>query len=120
MSNTLFAVLGSLAPVRSLLRRFSLVLSPTAASAPRDSARLSGSAEAAVTALTESARPALIDSTCVRPAGRASRPLRVVRVMEAGQAAAHGGRMVISGRMADVCAELERMAERESMLGAGA
>ena len=36
--------------------------------------------------------------------------LRVVRVMEAGQTPTQVGRMVISGRMADVCAELDRLA----------
>ena len=44
------------------------------------------------------------------------RPLRVVRVLEAGQAPASVGRMVISGRMADVCAELDRLAAREAAL----
>jgi hypothetical protein len=43
-----------------------------------------------------------------------SRPLRVVRIMESGQPRAHVGRMVISGRMADVCAELDRLAAREA------
>ena len=41
-------------------------------------------------------------------------PLRVVRFVEAGVPAANAsqmaGRMVISGRMADVCAELDRLA----------
>ena len=41
-------------------------------------------------------------------------PLRVVRFVEAGVPAANGaqmaGRMVISGRMSDVCAELDRLA----------
>ena len=41
-------------------------------------------------------------------------PLRVVRVLEIGQTPAHTGRLMISGRMADVCAELERMADREA------
>jgi hypothetical protein len=45
---------------------------------------------------------------CVR------RPLRVVRVVEARQGACGAGRMVISGRMADVCAELDRLAELEA------
>ena len=45
--------------------------------------------------------------------------LRVVRVLEAGQATANVGRMVISGRMADVCAELDRLAAREATKGAG-
>lgn len=44
------------------------------------------------------------------------KPLRVVRVVEAGQTRASVGRMVISGRMADVCAELDRLAAREAAL----
>ena len=44
------------------------------------------------------------------------RPLRVVRMLEDGQARNCVGRMVISGRMADVCAELDRLAARESTL----
>ena len=42
------------------------------------------------------------------------RPLRVVRVMDGRHACAGAGRMVISGRMADVCAELDRLAELET------
>ena len=41
-------------------------------------------------------------------------PLRVARVMEEQQARQNAGRMVISGRMADVCAELDRLVEREN------
>ncbi len=44
------------------------------------------------------------------------RPLRMVRVMEAGQLPSQVGRMVISGRMADVCAELDRLAAHEARL----
>jgi hypothetical protein len=44
------------------------------------------------------------------------KPLRVVRILEADQTNAHVGRMVISGRMADVCAELDRLAAREAAL----
>lgn len=44
------------------------------------------------------------------------RPLRMVRVMEAGQSSSLVGRMVISGRMADVCAELDRLAAFEAQL----
>ncbi|MEO7546979.1 MAG: hypothetical protein ABIT82_01035 [Ramlibacter sp.] len=43
-----------------------------------------------------------------------TRPLRVLRVVEAAHAPASAGRMVISGRMADVCAELERLAAQEA------
>jgi hypothetical protein len=40
--------------------------------------------------------------------------LKVVREFDAAVGPACAGRMVISGRMADVCAELERMAQRET------
>lgn len=43
------------------------------------------------------------------------RPLRVLRVVESGLPSAHVGRMLISGRMADVCAELDRLAAAEAM-----
>ena len=43
-----------------------------------------------------------------------SKPLRVVRVIESGQPRSEVGRMVISGRMADVCAELDRLAACEA------
>lgn len=53
----------------------------------------------------------------IRPARRnAHRPLRTVRVMEAGQTPGQVGRMVMSGRMADVCAELDRLAACEARL----
>jgi hypothetical protein len=44
------------------------------------------------------------------------RPVRMVRVMEAGQTSAQVGRMVISGRMADVCAELDRLVAHEARM----
>jgi hypothetical protein len=51
------------------------------------------------------------------PANRAdppaARPLRVVRTLDTGQPS-HPGRMIISGRMADVCAELDRLAASEA------
>ena len=46
----------------------------------------------------------------------AHRPLRTVRVMEADQTPGQVGRMVMSGRMADVCAELDRLAACEARL----
>ena len=48
------------------------------------------------------------------PPRRPRRPLRVVRVVDGGRASAGAGRMVISGRMADVCAELDRLAALEA------
>ena len=41
-------------------------------------------------------------------------PLRVVRVLEPSASRAVAGRMVISGRLADVCAELDRLAALEA------
>ncbi len=41
-------------------------------------------------------------------------PLRIVRVIERGHSRGNVGRMVISGRMADVCAELDRLAACEA------
>ncbi len=46
----------------------------------------------------------------------ARRPIRMVRVMEAGQTSSQVGRMVISGRMADVCAELDRLVAHEARM----
>ncbi len=46
----------------------------------------------------------------------AHRPLRVLRVVEASATPASTGRMVISGRMADVCAELDRLAASEAIV----
>ena len=42
-----------------------------------------------------------------------TRPLRVLRVVDACHPPASAGRMVISGRLADVCAELDRLAAAE-------
>ena len=40
--------------------------------------------------------------------------LRVLRISEQGDAPSCAGRMVISGKMADVCAELDRLVALES------
>lgn len=47
--------------------------------------------------------------------GMPSRPVRVLQVIDAGQSAAQSGRLRISGRMVDVCAELDRLAAREAL-----
>ncbi|GAB3668103.1 hypothetical protein [Ramlibacter alkalitolerans] len=46
--------------------------------------------------------------------GQALKPLRVVRVLEPSAPRSTAGRMVISGRLADVCAELDRLAALEA------
>jgi hypothetical protein len=48
------------------------------------------------------------------PVPRPAAPLRVVRVVEPSAPRAVAGRMVISGRLADVCAELDRLAALEA------
>jgi hypothetical protein len=75
--------------------------------------RCAGSAAPAVP-LRESA--ALPEPVAAAPMS-VPRRLRVVRVIESSHAAATAGRMVISGRMADVCAELERLAALEAAAG---
>lgn len=62
-------------------------------------------------------RPAPVPCIAARPPLQRPlpvRPLRVVRVVEPAAARAVAGRMVISGRLADVCAELERLAAQEA------
>ena len=51
-----------------------------------------------------------------RPAARPLRPLRVVRGAETGKSRT-GGRVLLSGRMEDVCAELDRLAALEAAQG---
>ena len=56
------------------------------------------------------AAPVTVSST-VPP----TKPLRVVRVAEDGHASpSSAGRMVMSGRMADICAELDRLVHLEA------
>ena len=45
---------------------------------------------------------------------RAPKALRVVRVLDPAAPRSTAGRMVISGRLADVCAELDRLAAQEA------
>lgn len=64
-------------------------------------------------------RPACTQRTGTTAAGHAlapaaARPLRVVRTVDAQQPGHPASRVVISGRMADVCAELDRLAALEA------
>lgn len=68
--------------------------------------------QGAVTLPTLSKTPKLPKPSC-----RQQLPaLRVVRMLESGQSPRAVGRMVISGRMADVCAELDRLVGREQSI----
>ncbi|MBK9571428.1 MAG: hypothetical protein IPO43_01320 [Rhodoferax sp.] len=102
-----------MAPLHSLLRW----LLPTAVE-PLAPHAASTRHRASTVAMAASPRPPWVTA---RPAADQSnatsrRPLRVVRFLEAGQTPAQVGRMVISGRMSDVCAELDRLAAREAAL----
>ena len=138
MSTALFAVPGILAPLQGLFRWFSAGGLTRRCTVQPAGLRNSGS-EAKSKTIQSIANYALptrdrgVNSTQIRaitpfrtqPARSVVRPspksetspvLRVMRVLEAGQAPASVGRMVISGRMADVCAELDRLAAREALL----
>ena len=57
------------------------------------------------------------DTRVVVHAAASERPvsrLKVQREFEPGMARSQSGRMAISGRMSDVCAELERIAQKET------
>ena len=112
MNAILFASSGVLAPVRELLRRFSVrqrfALRPVAV--VRSKAQCADGPKLAPLAppmLRPGQRPVALARV------RSSLPLRVIRVVDGDRPTQHSGRMRISGRMADVCAELDRMAARE-------
>jgi len=113
MSSTLFAAVSMLARFHRFLLGRAAVGGLAGRHAPAVPAGVSRQAPQNVPSGFESqARAGLAPE----PQQRTAPPLRVLRVLEAGQHAAHGGRMVISGRMADVCAELDRMVAREAGL----
>ncbi|RZL86381.1 MAG: hypothetical protein EOP82_30135 [Variovorax sp.] len=54
------------------------------------------------------------DAAAQAPVPARARPLRVVRMVDAREPGQHAGRVMISGRMEDVCAELDRLAALEA------
>jgi len=108
MNLTLFVHSGIWEPLESLVRWCFARRPPTtpASHTPLRSPGVAPKFVASSALLTGATGQMLVDR----------KPLRVVRVVEAGQARAGVGRMVISGRMADVCAELDRLAAREAAL----
>lgn len=75
---------------------------------PRTAASARASSASCTTTAAALARP------MTRPTTPRNTPLRVVRLAEDGVRHDCAGRMVMSGRMADICAELDRLAEREA------
>lgn len=110
MNIALFATPGLWAPLHGLLRWLTPAAQPTRG---RQSPMIRKPHANAISSIAVHAHAARQSS--VIPSRMAQRrPLRVVRIVEAGQTPAQVGRMVISGRMADVCAELDRLAACEA------
>jgi hypothetical protein len=106
MGIAMFSIQGVLAPLQGLMAWFVQAAPGAPATSPVTShARVAGTAPRACGARVQ-------PSTSCRE--RPRRPLRVLRVVESSRAPASAGRMVISGRMADVCAELDRLAALEA------
>jgi len=110
MNTTPFVIPGVLAPLQGLWRW----LMPTP---QQDRATHAGASqyahEFAISSAAHTNRHAR-DMHQNFPRISVHRPLRIVRILDADQAPSQVGRMVISGRMADVCAELDRLAAREA------
>ncbi len=111
MAITFLSFSGLLAPFRQLVGWL-------AAAPPREAARVrTAIAVNPGAALRRRHRPRM--RTASAGAARTAslpprRPLRVLRVVDTCHAPSAAGRMMISGRMADVCAELERLAAHEA------
>ena len=94
------------------------------ATAPAPRQRFAHPVPVAVPGTSRPGRPASSPAkrAAASHAHRPVRALRVLRVVDGCHAPASAGRMVISGRMADVCAELDRLAaldvERDQALTA--
>jgi hypothetical protein len=106
MSTALFPVPGVTSPLQTLWRWLVPVKKQDQPSSPGMGRRANDIAASAPATHVHRARGELKLSHR-KPIHR---PLRIVRILEAGQAPANVGRMMISGRMADVCAELDRLA----------
>lgn len=112
MNIALFAVPGVLAPLQGLWRWF---VPTTAQGRPTYASMDTCARDEALHSIANNTCHARVELHNLSKIS-ARRPLRVVRVLEADQAPANVGRMLISGRMADVCAELDRLAAREAAL----
>lgn len=110
MNIALFAAPGIWAPLQGLLRWLTPGTPPTRVRQPPTIGKPHATAVNSIAANAHAVR----QSSAIPSRMAQRRPLRIVRIMEAGQTPAQVGRMVISGRMADVCAELDRLAACET------
>ena len=112
MNTTPFVVPGILAPLQGLLR---WLMPATLPSPPAPASTTQCAHEFAIN--TVAASPYCTGATVSKQSHLlVHRPLRVVRILEADHIRTNVGRMMISGRMADVCAELDRLAAHETAL----
>lgn len=109
MNIAFFAEPRTWAPLQGLLRWLAPAVTSLGPTAPQQRTAQSASTVALPACQRRLSRGETAPSRLVQ-----RRPLRIVRIMEAGQAPAQVGRMVISGRLADVCAELDRLAACEA------
>jgi hypothetical protein len=110
MGIALFTAASLLAPVQKMLRAG--VAATARRFAPAATATVPPFHQAQVTRAIGPWPVQACGTAAARDAVR--RPLRVVRVVDGLQGNRGTGRMVISGRMADVCAELDRLVACEA------
>lgn len=123
LSPLLSLLLSPLQALASLLRPVQpappLPASPALVAASAREA--TGALPVALKAMASSARhPSMAGHKPCQTVAKATSPrrLKIVRELEAGVSPCCAGRMVISGRMADVCAELDRMVQKEAAVRA--
>jgi hypothetical protein len=104
----LHALLGLFMPLQSAS---AMLRHPTKQGAAQQTCR-TPAFDAAPWRLTATNNAPAVLATATKPAS--CNRLKIVRAFEPGVSSSCAGRMVISGRMADVCAELDRMAQRET------
>lgn len=106
------ASIGIIAGLRVLVRLPGQFLARCVLSTPRGTQRVITNSGSATYHHKTSACTEVATALVPRRAAPV-RPLRVVRVHDGWTPRHAAGRMVISGRMADVCAELDRLAQQE-------
>ncbi len=98
-----------LAPVQALLAFFMPV--QVAHASHRPLVHTPAPRQASTQNIIQQTQTAATAAACIRPVSR----LKVMREFEPGMARTQSGRMVISGRMSDVCAELDRITQKETV-----
>jgi hypothetical protein len=108
MGIALLAISGLFQGLSNLTRPAPVVLKPSRANAALRPVWATSRPVCMPQGMKPSAQPHRVHAAPATPA------LRVLRVTESDQRVKGAGRMVISGRMADVCAELDRLAAIEA------